>query len=242
MNNNLILYDLVEKGNVLNSQAILNDISIAFEIPSNYYFDKSHTNIQEHYFRVIGYNSFVDIRILKKNKETYKKDLLELYKKFVFNEELANYRNHKVVEFEHDDTIYVIIYDGIYEYDLKSKCQRYSKEYFELYFIAYSFDNCNDNNYQNDRVQQNNYCILKNGYHVYDKYNINLIKENPQDTLRKLNQKSFTKYLKNNNKYDLELNNEYFKKYNEWKKVYEILSNIQIHSNTSNEDFCDVIE
>ena len=116
---------------------------------------------------------------------------------------------------------------------VNSNCSKYSNEYYELYYIAFSFDSdCNDN-YDNSYYQKNSYCIIENAKHLYDEYKVNLIKHNPSETLSILNNESFCNYLSNTSNYDNELNNYYVLK----DKVFSgIVNKI---TNYNNEEFDD---
>ena len=207
MESTLKVYDVFDNKNNLNSQVLLNDIG--FEIPSNYYFDNNTVNIHENKFQLINDKNRINLKCGVFNKDDFDK-VLTKYNNFIVND-FQNYRNQKIYEIISNQTIKVLGHDDNVFFELSSDIKRYTQEYFELYYIAFSFCKIEDNEYDNITFQKNNYCILKNGKYIYDKYDINLIYEKPNECVKTLNSISFNNYISNNDKYDSKLKNNYIK-------------------------------
>jgi len=208
MGNVFKVYDVFSNENKLNSQVIFNNIG--FEIPNNYYFEKSATNIEENTFQLVGnYNYKIDLKCMILNEDKFN-DKLKKYSNTIINS-FQNYRNQKIYEIINDEMIKIFGYDGKVFFELNSNVIKYSQEYFELYYIAFSFSEIENLDYDNNLFQKNNYCILKNGKYIYDNYKINLIYESPYEYLKKLNTLNFNEYINKNYKYDDKLKNEYIK-------------------------------
>ena len=216
MGNIFKVYDVFSDKNKLNSQVIFNNIG--FEIPNNYYFEKSATNIEENSFLLIGdFNYKIDLKCMILNEDQFN-EKLKKYSNTIINS-FQNYRNQKIYEVINDEIISIFGYDGKVFFELNSNSIKYSQEYFELYYIAFSFSEIENYDYDNNFFQKNNYCILKNGKYVYDNYNENLIYKNPYEYLKKINTINFNEYINKNNKYDYQLKNDYIK--NEYNNIVE---------------------
>lgn len=216
MGNIFKVYDVFSNKNKLNSQVIFNNIG--FEIPNNYYFEKSATNIEENTFQLISSSDYkIDLKCVILNEDEFN-DELKKYSNSIINN-FQNYRNQKIYEIVSDEIIKIFGYDGKVFFELNSNVKKYSQEYFELYYIAFSFSEIENFNYDNNLFQKNNYCILKNGKYVYDNYKINLIYENPYEYLKKLNTINFNEYINKNYKYDYKLKNDYIK--NDYSNIVE---------------------
>lgn len=224
MNENILLYDVFDNKNVLNSQVILNK-SIGFEIPSDCYFDKNATNFDKHIFQLINHDNNINIHFDIYNENSYKEKIDKIRNQYKITEEFVNYRGQKIIEYENESGINIIVNDDKNILSINSKCNKYSFEYYVLYYIAFSFDSNCDDNYENSYYQKNSYCILKNAKHLYDEYNVNLIKHNPFETLKILNNENFCKYLINNSDYDDEINNYYLMKDNASKNIVNRIKN-----------------
>ena len=233
MNERILLYDVFDDNkNVLNSQVVL-DNNIGFEIPSNCYFDKNTTILKDHILKLKNNDNDINIYFNKYDEKIYNDKIAEIKRKYNITEDFTNYRGQKIIEYEDELGINVLAYDGINMVVVNSNCSKYSNEYYELYYIAFSFDSdCNDN-YDNSYYQKNSYCIIENAKHLYDEYKVNLIKHNPSETLSILNNESFCNYLSNTSNYDNELNNYYVLK----DKVFSNIVN-KI-TNYNNEEFDD---
>ncbi len=216
MGNIFKVYDVFSDKNKLNSQVIFNNIG--FEIPKNYYFEKSATNIEENSFQLIVNSNYkVDLKCMILNEDEFN-DKLKKYSNTIINS-FQNYRNQKIYEVINDEIIRIFGYDGKVFFELNSNAIKYSQEYFELYYIAFSFSEIENSDYDNNFFQKNNYCILKNGKYIYDNYNDNLIYKNPYEYLKKINTINFNEYINKNNKYDYKLKNDYIK--NEYNNIVE---------------------
>lgn len=216
MGNIFKVYDVFSNKNKLNSQVIFNNIG--FEIPNNYYFEKNATNIEENSFQLIGNSNYkIDLKCMFLNEYEFN-DKIKKYSNTIINS-FQNYRNQKIYEMINDEIISIFGYDGKVFFELKSNAIKYSQEYFELYYIAFSFSEIENYDYDNSFFQKNNYCILKNGKYVYDNYNENLIYKNPYEYLKKINTINFNEYINKNNKYDYKLKNDYIK--NEYNNIVE---------------------
>lgn len=216
MGNIFKVYDVFSNESKLNSQVIFNNIG--FEIPNNYYFEKNATNIEENTFQLISSSDYkIDLKCMILNEDEFN-DKLKKYSNTIINS-FQNYRNQKIYEIINDEMIKMFGYDGKVFFELNSNVIKYSQEYFELYYIAFSFSEIENFEYDNNLFQKNNYCILKNGKHIYDNYMINLIYENPYEYLKKLNTINFNEYINKNYKYDYKLKNDYIK--NDYSKIVE---------------------
>lgn len=207
MESTLKVYDIFNNKNKLNSQVLLNDIG--FEIPSNYYFDNNTVNIHENNFQLVNDKNKINLKCGIFNKDDFDK-VLTKYNNFIVSD-FQNYRNQKIYEIISNQTIKVFGHDDNVFFELSSDIKRYTQEYFELYYIAFSFCKIEDNEYDNIIFQKNNYCILKNCKYIYDKYGVNLIYEKPYECVKTLNIISFNNYISNNDKYDSKLKNNYIK-------------------------------
>lgn len=208
MGNIFKVYDVFSNESKLNSQVIFNNIG--FEIPNNYYFEKNATNIEENTFQLISSSDYkIDLKCMILNEDEFN-DKLKKYSNTIINS-FQNYRNQKIYEIINDEMIKMFGYDGKVFFELNSNVIKYSQEYFELYYIAFSFSEIENFEYDNNLFQKNNYCILKNGKHIYDNYMINLIYENPYEYLKKLNTINFNEYINKNYKYDYKLKNDYIR-------------------------------
>ena len=236
MGNIFKVYDVFSDKNKLNSQVIFNNIG--FEIPNNYYFEKSATNIEENTFQLISSSDYkIDLKCVILNEDEFN-DELKKYSNSIINN-FQNYRNQKIYEIVSDEVIKIFGYDGKVFFELNSNVKKYSQEYFELYYIAFSFSEIENFNYDNNLFQKNNYCILKNGKYVYDNYKINLICENPYEYLKKLNTINFNEYINKNYKYDYKLKNDYIK--NDYSNIVEKIEHYKgIVEN--DEELLDIIE
>lgn len=207
MESTLKVYDVFNNKNKLNSQVLLNDIG--FEIPSNYYFDNNTVNIHENNFQLVNDKNKINLKCGIFNKDDFDK-VLSKYNNFIVSD-FQNYRNQKIYEIISNQTIKVFGHDDNVFFELSSDIKRYTQEYFELYYIAFSFCKITDNEYDNITFQKNNYCILKNCKYIYDKYGVNLIYEKPYECVKTLDIISFNNYISNNDKYDSKLKNNYIK-------------------------------
>lgn len=236
MENIFKVYDVFDTKVKLNSQVIVNNIG--FEIPSNYYFEKDNTDLSKNKFQLCNnHNHQIELKydLLNENEVS---DKLKQYKSFTINS-FQNYRNQRIYEFFDADKIVVIGYDGKIFFEIKSNVEKHSQEYFELYYIAFSFSEIDEYNYDNYIFQKNNYIILKNGKYLYDNYDINIVYKQPYEYLKKLNIISFNNYINKNEKYRYELENNYLK--NDYGNIVE---KIEHYKNVAENDkeLLDVIE
>ena len=242
MEEGIWLYDIYDDSKkIINSQVILNN-NIGFEIPKDYFFAKNHTNLKERILRLDNGKRTIKLYYEKCYEKDYNKKIEELKGKYKITEDFTNYRNQKIIEYETETGINIICYDGSIVLMLNSRCQKYSNDYYVLYFIAYSFDSNCGTLYENYYYQKNSYCILKNAYHIYKKYKINLIKYNPSEILAIINRKNFCKYISNISDFDYEIDNHYMAK----DIVFEdIVNKIEKYNNldfNDNPSFIDLIE
>lgn len=241
MDSNLKLYDIIYNNNqLINSQVLLNNIGIEFSIPCEYYFDKDNTNFYENSYRLKSNTNIIDIQISLKTKEEYENLMLGLNKKFFIKDIFKNFRNDNVSEFEENGIIYLLLFNGKYEFDLKCHCSRYSKEYYELYFIAYSLNDISNEKLNYEDIQKNNYCILKNGEHIKRKYKINIIKETPLNVIQNLSYKKFIDFLKYDCLYDNELKNEYLNSTSLYDELYNKIISVNIIKD--DDKYLDIVE
>lgn len=209
MNKNILLYDVYDDNkNVLKSQVIL-DNHIGFEIPKNYFFNKSSTILKNRILYIMNKIDHIKLYYEICDEETYSKKIAEVIERYEVNEHFINYRGQKIVEYENETGINIICYDGTVILILNSKCKKYSKEYYILYFIAFSFDSDCQTTYTNFYYQKNNFCILKNAKYIYENYKINLIKYNPSELLSIINRKNFCRYISKGSTFDYNISNYY---------------------------------
>lgn len=235
MENVFKIYDVFDNNNKLNSQVIFN--SIGFEIPTNYYFEKKSTNLELNKFQLINdCNHKINLECYILNESEFNDRLKKYSNQAMCN--FQNYRSQKIYEIIDNEKIKIIGYDGKIFFKLDSNVKKYSQEYFELYYVAFSLSEIENNNYDNNTYQKNNYCILKNGKYVYDKYNIDIVYEKPYECLKKLNTINFNNYINKNEKYEYELDNNYVK--NNYRSIFEKIENYK-KSVESNEELLDIV-
>lgn len=239
MEETLSLYDVLDDDrNVLNSQAIIGNI--CFEIPKSYFFNKDTTSLEKHILHLKNSSNFVRIYYEHCDENNYKIKIEDIRNKYNITEEFSNYRGQNVIEYESETGINVIGYDGNIVIIINCKCKKYSKEYFDLYFILYSFDTVSNGTYNNSYYQKNNYCVLKNGSYLYQKYNLNLLKTNPSEFVSEFVIEMFCKYINGVCDYDSNIKNYYVKK----DVVFQnIVNKIKMY-NVSDDDpsFMDIID
>ncbi len=225
MNNNIVLLDILdEKQNTLNSQAIINS-EIIFEMPRDYYFDQNATNIEDHILQIKNSNN-INIKLCYEscNEKDYNKKITKIKNQNKINEDFINYREQQVVEYVDTAGINITCYDGKFLLIVSSKCDKYSNEYYILYYISFSLDRYQEN-YDNKYYQKNNYCILSNAKYVYDKYKINLIKNNPFEKLVSININAFSNYISGVCSFDWNNSNYYVSKEVDFKNIVEKIDN-----------------
>ena len=209
MDKKILIYDVLDQNDkMLNSQVIL-DNNIGFEIPSDYFFDKDKTNLNKNKLVILNKNNNIVMEFKICNEDNYKNEINEIRKNYDIGEDFINYREQKILEYVDKDYMNILGFDGKVLVSLKSKCKKYSSLYYEMYFILYSFDSKCNLQYDNFYYQKNNFCILKNGYYIYNKFKLNLLKENVYDYLNKLNEKYFCDYLLKNKEFDKNIDNYY---------------------------------
>lgn len=241
MEEKILLYDVLDDdGNILNSQVILEN-KIGFEIPKNYFFNRENTDLKSNILQIKNNNNYINISYIKSDEKDYKEKKQIIKEKYKIIEDFINYRGQKIIEFENENGINVMAYDGTIISFVNCQCKKYSDEYFDLYYILYSFDSESSGNYDNLYYQKNSYCIKRNGKYIYDKYNINLLKQNPTDYLSSFSTEMFCQYLKGKNDYDCEIDNYYVKKDKIYKSIVEKIEN---YRNDANDDISlmDIIE
>ena len=220
MENIFKVYDVYENNYKLNSQVIFNNIG--FEIPDNYYFDKNETNFAENRFKILNenYNAiYINCGITDENNFKIAVERLN-NPKYEF---YINYRCQKIYEYKENEYIRIIAYiDNIF-CDLYCRCKKYTQEYYDLCYIAFSFCKLSNSIYDDLFIQKNNYCILKNGKYIFDSYSINLNFKNPYRFLTKLNDVQFKEYLTKNKKIDQGLSNPYLD--NGFEKIFNKIEN-----------------
>ena len=220
MNKEIILMDIFDENkNILNSQVILNNV-IGFEIPKDYFFNKEFTNLNERLLLLSNMNNEIKLYYEMCSIDNYNNKIEEIKKKYTITEEYSNYRGQKIIEYESETGINVISFDGEYVNIANSKCKKYSREYYSLYYIVFSFDSKCNGNYDNLYYQKNNYCILINGFHIFKKYGKNILKFNPNELIKTVTNNSFCEYLTSNHYFDEQLNNYYMPA-----KVFNIVVN-----------------
>ena len=134
-----------------------------------------------------------------------------------------NYRCQKIYEYKENEYIRIIAYiDNIF-CDLYCRCKKYTQEYYDLCYIAFSFCKLSNSIYDDLFIQKNNYCILKNGKYIFDSYSINLNFKNPYRFLTKLNDIQFKEYLTKNKKINQGLSNPYLD--NGFEKIFNKIEN-----------------
>lgn len=234
MNNLLRVFDIVDNKIRLNSQVIFNNIG--FEIPINYHFNKENTKIEENQFQIIDdFNFKINLKFF-----IYKKDelniIIENHKdKNVFK----NYREQKIYEIIENDTIKIVGYDDNIFFEVSAQCKKNSQKYYDMYYIAFSFKKI-EGEYDNQYLQKNNYCILKNGKFIYENMDVNLIYENPYEYLNKIHKINFNDYLVKNKKYFNELTNYYIK--DDFNNVVSKIEKYKTNIINDEDEMMDIIE
>lgn len=210
MKQNICVMDVYDDNeNILNSQVIIND-NIKFEIPKNYFFVQEKTDSELMILLLSDGFSQLNINILDNNKN-YDEIYNEINKFYKITDAFTNYRGQKIIEFFNNNICYLIIYNKEKITKLECKCEKYSVIYYELYFIAFSFNSSILDNSNDYYCLKNNYIILKNGKYLYEKYNINILKKKPYEELEKVSNMEFTNYITNNEEFSSEIKNYYLK-------------------------------
>ncbi len=241
MDESILLYDIYDENkNVLNSQVIL-DNKYGFEIPSSYYFNKESTNLKEHILNIRNDNDFIRMYYNQCVESDYKIKVEEIKSRHKITEDFTNYRGQKIIEYEDETGINVIVYDETIVIILNSKCKKYSNEYYVLYYIIFSFDSNCQTSYENFYYQKNSYCILKNAKHIYNNYKINLIKYNPTESLTVIDTKNFCEYISENKDYDDKLYNYYVSKDKGFKNIVDKIKDYR-NNELDDPSFMDLVE
>ena len=240
MDENISVYDVLDENKtILNSQVLIGNVG--FEIPSDYYFNHEFTSIKDHIFHLVSKNDYIRIHYEKCNEENYNLEISNIKERNNITEDFTNYRGQKIIEYENETGINLISYDNCYVTILNYKCKKYSNQYYTLYYILFSFVFNISIEYDNVYYQKNNYCIMKNGCYLYEKYNKNIIKYNPADLLNKYDKIAFCDYLNGNIIFDTNFENYYTVEDNEFIKIFNKI-NSYVNFEDDNPDLMEVIE
>ena len=246
MNRKIKLYDVVDNNNIIINSQVIVDNNIGFEIPRQYYFVNDTTD--NNTFHITNDKTDINIsfelfdeNIIKGKLESIRNNLIKVESKTKITENFNNYRNQKIMEYEENNCINVIGYDEHIIISANSKCKKYSYEYFDLYYIVFSFIYGCNGEYDNLSYQKNNYCILKNGKYIYETNEINILKTNPIDLLISISNKNFCQSICENKEYDKNIDYYYIPKAEMFRKIVKRIENIIISEDNDNPDCMDLI-
>ncbi|MDD2434790.1 MAG: hypothetical protein PHO63_00885 [Bacilli bacterium] len=200
----LSIYDIQnKKGIVIKSQVILEMETFGFEIIPDYIVNNKKSTLSEEnkgtiYLENASNNEiYLSFSYLKVTKKKFNEELQTYINKFHYDH-FTNYRDQEIHEFIDDFNMIIIFYYEGYMFIVTKRGEKYSQEYYELYFTVYSLYKIKTKKleYNNPELEAQSACLRNNGQKVYRYFNhLNLVKVNPIEMVMNLKNEQLKELL-----------------------------------------------